>query len=65
MTENYLPIKKLKDYPDVLSVDDVCAILGVNSKTTYKLLKEGKIKSIRVGRLYKITKHNMTKFLKS
>ena len=33
----------LKDYPDVMSIEQMCEILSVSTKTGYKLLKEGKI----------------------
>lgn len=36
----------LKDYPDIMSIDEMCAALKVSNKTGYKLLKEGKINSI-------------------
>jgi len=44
-------------YPDVLGVDDLCAMLGgISSKLAYRLLREKKIQSIRIGREYKIAK---------
>ena len=34
--------RKLADYPDVLTVEDLSRILGISTKTAYKLLKEQK-----------------------
>jgi len=62
-TTTSLDRKKLKDYPDILSVNDISIILDVNPKTVYKRVSEGEIKSFKVGRLYKITKRNLVKYL--
>ena len=43
-------------YPDVLTVEDLSMMLGISTKTAYKLLKEKKIKSVTIGRTYKIPK---------
>ncbi len=45
-----------KGYPDVVDAAQMSEMLGVNIKTGYALLRSGKIKSIRVGREYKIPK---------
>lgn len=45
------------DYYDVLiTPEDVANILGCGMNTTYKLLKTGKIKAMRIGRVWKIPK---------
>lgn len=54
----------LKDYPDIMSIDEMCAALKVSNKTGYKLLKEGKINSIKVGRTYRIPKVHVLSYLK-
>lgn len=53
----------LKDYPDVMNIDEVCSILDISSKTGYKLLREGKIHSIKVGRNYRIPKVHVLSYL--
>ena len=45
-----------KNYPDIMDAAQMSEMLGINIKTGYALLKSGKIKSIRVGREYKIPK---------
>ena len=46
-----------KDYPDVVSVAQMCEMLGgISIKTGYELLKSGKVKSFLVGRSYRIPK---------
>ena len=53
-----------KDYPDVVSVEDLSAMLGhINIKTCYKLLQSGEIRHLRIGRLYKIPKVYVIEYL--
>lgn len=46
----------LQGYPDVLNIEQVCEILKISAKTGYRLLKDGKIQSLKVGRSYRIPK---------
>lgn len=71
--EVYLPKKdarpcrrKDKDnpYPDIMTVEEMSKALGVSSKTGYKLIKEGVIKSRKVGRAYRIAKVHLLSYLK-
>ena len=56
--------KLLSTYPEVINIEQLCEALGgVSTRTGYKLLKEGKIKSIKVGREYRIIKTYVTDFL--
>lgn len=48
--------KIFADYPDVVSIDQLSAMLGISTKTAYKLVKSQEIKSITIGRTYKIPK---------
>lgn len=57
-------MKMLKKFPDVLRIEQMCEALGgISTKTGYKILKENKIESIKVGREYRITKSNVIDFL--
>ena len=40
----------LKEYSDIMTVEEMSKALGVSSKTGYKLIKEGVIKSRKVGK---------------
>ena len=55
----------LKEYPDVLTVEQLQTILGIGRNTAYKLLKNKEIQSIRVRRLYRIPKHAVISYLKN
>ncbi len=53
----------LIDYPDVLTPEDVQEILHLSRSTVYELLMGGVIKSIRIGKKYRIPKLYMLQFL--
>lgn len=54
----------LKDYPDVMDIDQMSELLGISTKTAYKLLKNGQIIALKVGRTYRIPKVHILKYLK-
>jgi len=56
-------IKRLTEYPDILTVEETSELLGVSSKTVYKLIKQGVILSRPVGRAYKIPKEALLNYL--
>ena len=46
----------LKEYPDILTVEEMSKALGVSSKTGYQLLRENKVEHLKVGRAYRVPK---------
>jgi excisionase family DNA binding protein len=56
-------LKRLIDYPDILTVQEASEILGVSTKTIYKLIKQGDLKKQNVGRLFRIPKSNILSYL--
>lgn len=54
----------LKEYPDILTVEEMSRALGVSTKTGYKLIRENKIECIKVGRSYRIPKAHLLSYLK-
>ena len=53
----------LKEYPDILTVEEMCRALGVSTKTGYKLVRENKIECMKVGRSYRIPKAHLLVYL--
>lgn len=51
------------NYPDILTVEQLCEILDIGKNTAYKLLNSGAIKSIRIGKVHKIPKISVIKFI--
>lgn len=53
-----------KDYPDILTIEQLCDMLGgISIKTGYRMLRCGKIKGFKIGKRYKIPKVNVLKYL--
>ena len=57
-------IVMLKGYPDVMDIDQMAQILGISKKTGYKLLQNGTIFSMKIGRCYRIPKVHLLAYLK-
>ena len=54
-----------RSYPDIVNIEQLCEMLGgISTKTGYRLLKSGKIKSLVIGRRYRIPKVNIIDYLK-
>jgi excisionase family DNA binding protein len=51
-------------YPDVLDVRQVSELLNVSCKTVYRLLNEGALASLKVGRAFKIPKLYLLQYIK-
>jgi excisionase family DNA binding protein len=52
------------DYPDVVNVKQMCAMLGgISEKTGYRLLHNGEIKYLAIGRNYRIPKIQVIDYL--
>jgi excisionase family DNA binding protein len=56
-------IKIFETYPDVVGVEELQKMLNVGIVLAYRLLKERKIKSRKIGREYKISKTAVIKYL--
>lgn len=56
-------IKRISDYPDVLTVQETSELLGVCTKTVYKMIKRGDLKKQNVGRLFRIPKSTVIAYL--
>ena len=51
-------------YPDVVNISQLCEMLGgISEKTAYRLIREGKIGALLIGRAYRIPKANIIDFL--
>ncbi len=53
-----------ENYPDVVEVEDLRKMLGgISKKLAYRLLSDQEIRSVRVGRTYKIPKICVIEYL--
>ncbi len=55
----------LRKYDDVLTIADLMDYLAIGKNTAYTLVREGKIKSFRIGRNYKIPKQAVIDYIHS
>lgn len=55
---------RLKDFPDILNIRQLCEVLGISTKTGYKLLSKGSIAALKVGRTYRIPKIHVLTYLR-
>lgn len=53
-----------KEYPDVMDVKQVSKLLGVSTKTVYKLIRDGSLSSLKVGREFRVPKVNVMRYVK-
>ena len=52
-----------KEYKDILSICDLCKALNIGKNSAYKLVKDGTIKSIRIGSVYKISREALIEYI--
>ena len=50
-------------YPDLVNIKQLKEMLGIGITLAYRLVKENTIKSLKVGREYKIPKRNVIAYL--
>lgn len=53
------------EYSDIITVDELCEMLRIGRNKAYELLRSGKIKAFRCGRLWMISKQAVEEFVKS
>ena len=53
----------LEDYPDILTVEEACEALRVGYNAIYELLNSGKLKAYKNGRVWRIPKVAIRKYI--
>lgn len=54
---------KIDDLPDVLTVTQLAKFLRISKNTAYKLIREDRIRIKRLGRIIRISKHDLIIFV--
>ena len=54
-----------RNYPDILTVKQVCEMLNIGRNNAYELVRSGAIKSVTIGRRIRIPKENIIRFVES
>lgn len=57
--------KSRKYDQDVLTIYEMMDMLAIGKNTAYKLLREGKIKSFRLGNSYKVLRNSVQEYIYS
>lgn len=53
----------LEAYDDILSVEEACEALKVGHNAIYELLNSGKLKAYKNGRVWKIPKESVRRYI--
>lgn len=53
----------LKQYDEIITIDELCDILMIGKNTAYRLLTEKKIKAFRIGKKWRIPKTSIKEFI--
>lgn len=48
----------------LMTLEELCDALMIGKNAAYRLLKEGKIKAFRIGRIWKIPRSSLMEYLK-
>jgi excisionase family DNA binding protein len=51
--------------PELLSIPEVCEVLGMGKSWTYRKLRSGEIPSIKLGRSVKVKREDLEEYLES
>ena len=63
--ESDYDVKHRKYDEDVLTLEEMMDMLAIGKNTAYKLLRQGKIKSFRLGNSYKVLRKSVKEFIYS
>lgn len=58
-------INLFNGYKDIVSVNELCEMLNIGKNTAYELLQSGAIKSIKIGKVYKIPKKYVQEYIEN
>lgn len=51
------------DYPDILTLSDICEILRIGKNKASYLLNSGQIKAFQIGGHWKVSKQNLMDYI--
>lgn len=52
-----------EQYPDILTVEEVCEALRMGYNAVYELLNEGKLKAYKNGRVWRIPREALVRYV--
>ena len=54
-----------KEYPDVVTIEQLQKMLNIGKNMAYALINQNVINSIKIGRVHRIPKDNVIKYLQT
>ena len=52
-----------EQYPDILTVEEVCEALRMDYNAVYELLNSGKLKAYKNGRVWRIPRESLKEYI--
>lgn len=65
MVYNKIPLNKVNQMDEILTSEQVAKLLQVHPFTVLKFIKNGKLKASKIGRVYRIRRSEVERFLDS
>lgn len=62
MDNNYAN-ELFREYNDVVTIEDIMKMLHLGRTTVYEMLKDGTIRSVRIGKKYIVPKQSIIKLI--
>ena len=52
------------EYIDIITIDELCELLMIGRTTAYKLLRSGEVKAFKIGKVWKISRVALERYIK-
>lgn len=53
----------LEQYSDILTVEELCEVLGIGANAAYQMLNNGAIPAFRIGRRWKVPRDAVKEYI--
>ena len=63
--KNKTNFKLISDYPEIITFKEMITILRIDKACGYKIIKEKKVKCVKIGRSWKIIKKSVIELLET
>ena len=63
LTQRGGKIMEENNYENLITIDDLCETLGIGKNTAYHLLNANEIESFRIGRIWKIPRCSVSRYV--
>ena len=64
MTTAAISVSKFfEEYPNMLTVEQMCDILNINRETGYRMIRRGEFEFLKLGRAIRIPKHQILEYI--